>query len=151
VKNRKFVEQLLKGVAPIGLQAIPDFNFGFSIFHHLFRYARLLYALGDTRTPTELIPTPSDERKLGSAYFQRGICVIARIWALNWVSHTMDAASVRQETFSLLRLFYHSWRDNKMGFVALARRIKGDFYSLLISAVSLHGGKRGTDAGPKRV
>ena len=138
-EDRKFVEQLLQGVAPIGLQAIPDFNFRFSLFHHLFRYARLLYALGDARTPTELIPTPSDERKLGSAYFQRGICVIARIWALNWVSHPMDAATVRQEIFSLLRLFYHSWRDTKWDSWYSLGELKGDFYSLLISAVSLHG------------
>jgi hypothetical protein len=138
-EDRQFVEQLLQGVAPIGLQVIPDFNFGFSIFHHLFRHSRLLYALGDARTPTELIPHPSDERKLGSAYFQRGICVIARIWALSWVNHPMDTASVRQETFSLLRLFYHSWRETKWDSWYSLGELKGDFYSLLISAVSLHG------------
>jgi hypothetical protein len=133
------VQDWLDDVSPIALQAIPDYNFGFSIFHHLFRYARLLCVRGDARSPAEMIPDPLDERKLGSLYFQRGICAIARIWASSWLNRKVDEASVRQETFPLLRLFYHNWRDTKWDSWYSLVELKGDFYSLLIDAVSLHG------------
>jgi hypothetical protein len=129
----------LEGVGPIGLQTIPDFNFPFSIFHHLFRYARLLYYFGDQREPAEMIAATDDPRRLGSVYFQRGICAIARLWAFDWHNRTLDQATIRHTTFPLLRLFYHNWRDTKWDSWYSLVELKSEFYEMLIDAVSLHG------------
>jgi hypothetical protein len=131
--------QWIEKIGPIGLQDIPDFNFSFSIFDQLFRHARLVYTLGEQRSPTELIQDSPDSRKRGSVYFQRGICSIARIWALGWLDHPLDPASIRQDTFSLLRLFYHDWRQTRWDSWYSLVELKADFYSLLIDAISLHG------------
>jgi hypothetical protein len=129
----------VQGVSPLGLQKVPDFNFGFSVFNHLFRYARLLYVLGDRRHPGEMITDPPEPRRMGWAYFQRGICAIAKIWALSWRGRTLDRATLRQETFPLLRLFYHGWRDTKWDSWHSLVGLKSEFYELLVDAVALHG------------
>jgi len=129
----------IENIGPLGLQEIPDFSFGFSIFHHLFRYARLLFALGEQRSPAELIPDSDDPRKRGSVYFQRGVCSIARISALGWLDHSLDPASIRQDTFSLLRLFYYDWHKTRWDSWYSLVELKDEFYSLLIGAVTLHG------------
>lgn len=124
---------------PIAFQEIPTSNFGFHIFHHLFRYARLLYTLGDRRRPAEIIQEPPEARKMGAVYFQRGVCTVARIWASAWRKLILDHATLRQETFPLLRLFYHDWRSSKWDSWYWLTKLKGAFYELLISAVALHG------------
>lgn len=129
----------LKGATPLGLQKIPDFNFNFTVFNYLFRYARLLYAFGDKRRPAEIIPEPPAPGQLGSAYVQRGVCTVARIWAESWRGRKLDHATIRQEVFPLLRLFYHGWRDTKWDSWHTLTELKSDFYDLLISAVALHG------------
>jgi hypothetical protein len=129
----------LQGAKPLSLQKVPDFNFSFSTFNHLFRYARMLYTFGDQRRPAEMIPDPPETRHMGWAYFQRGVCTIAKIWALSWRGRTLDRATIRQEIFPLLRLFYHGWRDSKWDSWYSLSKLKGEFYALLVDAVALHG------------
>lgn len=129
----------MQEVQPLRLQKIPDFNFDFSVFDQLFRYARLLYAFGDQRQPAEMIPDPAEPRQQGSVYFQRGVCRIARIWAGSWRGQILDPATVRQESFPLLRLFYHSWRETKWDSWHSLTELKGEFYEMLVDAVALHG------------
>jgi hypothetical protein len=131
--------QWIENISPISLQDVPDFNFSFSLFHPLFRHARLLYALGEKRSPADLIPDSPEPRKRGSVYFQRGICSIARISALGWLDQPLDPASIRQETFPLLRLFYNDWRQTRWDSWYSLVELKDEFYSLLIDAVTLHG------------
>lgn len=129
----------LEQAQPLKLQQTPDFNFGFSVFDHLFRYARLLYAFGERLPPGQLIADPADPRRMGSAYFQRGVCAVARLWAQGWRGGRADRASIKQEVFPLLRLFNHSWRDSKWDSWYALTEIKGEFYEVLIQAVALHG------------
>jgi hypothetical protein len=129
----------LQGTQPLSLQRVPDFNFTFSVFNHLFRYARLLYAFGEQRRPAELISDPPEPRHMGWAYFERGVCTIAKIWGLSWKGRKLDPGTIRQETFSLLRLFYHSWRDSNWDSWYRLTELKSEFYELLVDAVALHG------------
>lgn len=129
----------IQEVHPLTLQKVPDFNFSFSVFNHLFRYARLLYVFGDQRQPKEIIPDPPESRYMGWAYFQRGVCAIAEIWALSWRGRLLDRATIRQKIFPILRLFYPSWRDSKWDSWYSLTNLKGEFYALLVDAVALHG------------
>ena len=67
----------MQEVHPLTLQKGSDFNFSFCVFNHRFRYARLLYVLGNQRQPKEMIPDPPELRFMGWAYFQCGVCAIS--------------------------------------------------------------------------
>ena len=74
-------------------------------FFQRFRLNRLVYALGERRTPSAIVPDPSDPRDRGLALFERGLCSIAQIWARAWMGQTMNRSGIESETLPLLRFF----------------------------------------------
>lgn len=119
-----------------------DFHVSFGSFRQLLRHARLLYVFGETRSAAELIPLPEQLKGQAAAYCQRGICVIAEITASAWRGKRLDRATLRQKTFSLLRLFNRSRfpdRDDWSEWYPFVSGIKDEFYEELITAVALHG------------
>jgi hypothetical protein len=109
-------------------------------FLHRFRLNRLLVAFGDERPLTELVPPPEHSRYEGIAYFERAMCVLAKIWGLTWRGSILDQDTLMREVTPLIRLFYrrptetHHWS----GWYYL-ERLRGEFYNLLVDALSQHG------------
>lgn len=113
---------------------------GLNPFLHRFRLNRLLYALGDQRSLAEIIPDSSEPRHQGMVYFERALCVIARIWAEAWRGRQLDSSIIARETLPLLRLFNRRWRETRdwISWYAV-QGARGDFYTLLVDAVTRHG------------
>lgn len=113
---------------------------GFHTFNQRFRLNRLLYALGEEKSPTDIIPNPDNSRHWGMTYFERGLCIIAQIWAKAWRGVKLEGSTIATEAFALLRLFHRRWgekRDWDSWYVA--EEARSDFYKLLIDATSQHG------------
>ena len=133
-------ELFVRGMDISDFQEFPDFQIDFSRVDTLFRFVRLLYWLGDERTPTELVPDANEARKQGLVYFQRAVCVVARLSAISFTDAHYDRSSIRIDTFPLLRLFNHSWRDRKWdSWYSLSTDIKLSLYKLLIRTISRFG------------
>ena len=99
---------------------------------------------------TELVPAPEKAGHEGIVYFERAICVIAKIWGIAWRGSILDQDTLIREVTPLIRIFYrrpagaHHWS----GWYFL-ERLRGEFYDLLIDAVIQHGfeASRGTRRG----
>jgi hypothetical protein len=109
-------------------------------FLHRFRLNRLLVALGEERQLTELVPSPEDERYEGMVYFERAICVIAKIWGMAWRGSILDQDALMREVAPLIRLYYHRSTETHhwTGWYFL-ERLRGEFYDLLVEALTQHG------------
>ena len=109
-------------------------------FGQRFRLNRLLYALGDQRSPSDIIPKPESLYEEGVALFERALCSVAHIWARAWVGNLMDASITKIEVLPLLRLFNRSYSDTAewVSWYPITQA-KGEFYSLLVSAIAQHG------------
>lgn len=113
---------------------------GLTPFLPRFRLNRLLYALGDKRSPSEIVPDPEDLDHRGIVEFERAICVIAHIWAEAWLKQHFDISIIEKKVLPILRIFnrpFHetvhwtSWHG--------AKGVRGEFYTLLVYAVAQHG------------
>jgi hypothetical protein len=109
-------------------------------FLHRFRLNRLLVAFGDERPLPELVPSPEDARHEGIVYFERAICVIAKIWGMAWRGSILDQDALIRDVTPLVHLFYHRSTETRdwSGWYFL-ERLRGEFYDLLIDALSRHG------------
>ena len=113
---------------------------GMDLFLYRLRYTRLLYAFGDQRSPSDLIPDPDNPMHQGSVYFERAICVIAHIWAEAWRGHQLGSSTIERETFPLLRLFNKGWQETRHWTTWYAvESVRGEFYVWLTKAVAQHG------------
>ena len=119
---------------------LPSFGDDLEPFGQRFRINRLLYALGDRRTPSEIVPGPSNIRDKHTVIFERDICMVAHIWANAWTGQTMDHAAVKLESLPLLHRRIGSILDidGETNRYPITSRTNA-FYSLLIEAVSQHG------------
>ena len=134
-------EMLLVGIAQP--QLVDDFagaQTTITPFLHRFRFNRLLVALGHERPLTELVPAPEEERHEGMVYFERAICVIAKIWGMAWRGSILDQDALMREVAPLIRLFYHRSTETHhwTGWYFL-ERLRGEFYDLLVDALNQHG------------
>ena len=109
-------------------------------FLHRFRLNRLLIAFGDERPLTELVSAPEHARYEGIVYFERAICVIAKIWGMAWRGSVLDQDTLIREVTPLVHLYYHRPNEthNWSGWYFL-ERLRGEFYDLLIDTLSQHG------------
>jgi len=113
---------------------------GLNPFLQRFRLNRLLSALGDQRSPREIVPDSSNPREQGIVYFKRGVCAVARIWAQAWRGRQLAASTIEREARPLLRLFNrHGQETRHWTSWYVAQRARGEFYTLLVNAVALHG------------
>ena len=109
-------------------------------FFQRFRLNRLVYALGERRTPSVIVPDPSDSRDRGLALFERGLCSIAQIWARAWMGQTMNQSGIESETLPLLRFFCRPFRETQSWASWHAiKYARAEFYKLLVQAVAQHG------------
>ena len=105
-----------------------------------FRLNRLLYALGDRRSPSEIVRRTNDPRRENEEVMDLALCNVARIWARGWVNEPIIGAAIDIHVTSLLRLF-SSGGNETLGYtnrITLASRSTA-FYGLLIDAVARHG------------
>jgi hypothetical protein len=113
---------------------------GLEPFLQRFRLNRLLYALGNQQSVTEILPDSSDADHQEIIELERAVCLIAHLWADAWRGKRLDAHVLRETALPLLRRFY---RDPEQ--IRLMRRwhiIEGalpDLYAMLVDAVAQYG------------
>lgn len=113
---------------------------GLNPFLQRFRLNRLLYALGGDQSPVEIIPDSTEFRHQGMVYFERAICIVARIWGNGWRGRQSDGPTISREIYPILRLFNRlaqETRDWTSWYIA--QNIRPEFYTLLVDAVAQHG------------
>lgn len=112
---------------------------GLNPFLQRFRLNRLLYALGENRSPVDIIPDSREPRHQGMVYFERAICIVARIWGNGWRGRQSDGPTISREVYPILRLFnrrFEETRDWTSWYIA--QNIRPEFYTLLVDAVAHH-------------
>src|SRR5260370_28944540 len=115
-------------------------DLGLQPFLQRFQLNRLLYTLGSQRSPTEIVPDAQEKSHQGMVYFERAICVLARLWAEGWRGRKLDGVTFVNEARPLLQFFHwnrnikHQW--SSWYIVEAARE---EFYSMLIHAAAEHG------------
>jgi len=113
---------------------------GLEPFLQRFRLNRLLYALGNQQSVTEILPDSGDADHQEIVELERAVCLIAHLWARAWRGQQLDAQALREAALPLLRRFY---RDPEQ-MLSLRRWhiIQGaspDLYAKLVGAVAQHG------------
>ena len=114
---------------------------GTDTFMPRFRRHRLMYALGERRSASELIPDRDHPQEQPLVYLERGVSEIARLWAAAWVGNELSGPSFVAQCALLLRLFdnrpdgdqdgRHTWDVLNTG--------RTDFYTLLAKCAREHG------------
>jgi hypothetical protein len=138
--DRKMALDWLKGVSPPRLEdRFISSEAGIEPFLPLFRFARLIFALGDRRSLAELIPAADSARDEGVVCFERALCQTAMIWATAWRGNRLDTYAIESMAASLLRLFYKDWKDTQewASWYAI-QGARGEFYTLLVEAIAQH-------------
>jgi hypothetical protein len=135
-------KDLLKKVPQIEPQIDSYVSDRLNQFYHRFRLIRLLYSLGDVRSPNEIIHDPKEAREQGMVIFERSLCVIARIWANGWLKKQIDVRTLKKEFLPLLHIFerHNERTQDSVSWYAMGGA-RNEFYSLLVNAVNLHGSK----------
>lgn len=134
----KYIENIPQPELDMGAFSLePDIN----EFLERFYLNRMLYVLGDQRSPSELIPDSNNPREQGIVNFERKICIISRIWADAWCDTEFSISNSKNEIISLLR--FHNIppgeaRDRWMAWNVIDS-VRGGFYQLLIDSIKLHG------------
>lgn len=132
--------QILKSVKPPTVITNPGYQNDFTPYRFRFYYSRMFYALGDQRTPSEIIPDATNEEYYGCVILERAIMEIGRLWAMAWAGKSLNNSLFVHECWRLLRLFYHDLTGRK-------ERDKWDrvvgyrsaFYELLVQCAHVHG------------
>jgi len=113
---------------------------GLEAFVQRLRLNRLLYALGSSQSPAEIVPAAANQDLEGLVLFERAVCKIARLEGLAWRGECFDGPAIDREITPILRIFNISWRkkyDWTRWYVV--DNAQGEFYSWLIEAVARHG------------
>ena len=134
-------KRLIEGVDQPDFQTdLPSFGADLEPFGQGFRINRLLYALGERRSPSELVSETSNPDDKHMVLLERDICTVAHIWAKPWTGQTMDQAAAKLESVPLLQRRIGSRLEMDRGVNRFPIAARNDaFYSLLIEAVSKHG------------
>ena len=110
-----------------------------ALMPYLRRY-RLMYALGEHRGASELVPDSARAQEQPVVYLERGVSEIARLWAAAWTGNTYPGTSFVAECGLLLRLFDHPPEDDDGRHVwHMLSAGRGDFYTLLTGCAEKHG------------
>ncbi len=109
-------------------------------FLHRFRLNRLLFALGSTSDPLELVPDAAQARDQGLVVFERAICVISKVWAAAWTRTPLTEAIFEREIIPLVR-FYYQPPDRHREWTSwyAIKALQSEFYALMIDAIAEHG------------
>ena len=112
---------------------------GFQPFEHRFILNRLLTAFGNSHSPREIVPDPSEPRHWGVVYFERTICIIAKLWGEAWRGRIVNDAMFLHEVGPILRLFNRSFQDTQGWIPFPSGKARQALYDLLINTAALHG------------
>lgn len=116
-----------------------QYNHNMEPFMYRFRLNNLLYNLGSTKTPEEIIPDPDDSQLRGIVKFERFICVLASINADVDENNTFDANIINEEFSQIFDLFH---MDNREAIELHLYEIKermGSFCQFIVNIISKHG------------
>ena len=145
LEDRQHASTLLEDVdQPELLSKARSFNSdkGMRPFQQRFRLNRLRYALGEQRTPANLVPDSDDPRDRGAVLFERAVCTVARVWGRYWGKQPTSGALVVAELFPLLHLFDQPpriTRDWNSWHVVSGAKI--EFCELIVHTAKLFGGE----------
>jgi hypothetical protein len=115
-------------------------DLGLQPFLQRFRLNRLLYLLGSGRTPTEIVPDAQEKSKQGMVYFERAICLLARLWVDGWRGRKLDGVTFVSEALPLVQFF--SWNPNtnrRWSSWYIVESARAEFFTMLIHAAAEHG------------
>lgn len=115
-------------------------DLGLQPFLQRFRLNRLLYTLGSQRSPTEIVPDAQEKSHQGMVYFERAICVLARLWAEAWRGRKLDGVTFVNEARPLLQFFYWNRNTNhQWSSWYIVEGARAEFFTMLIHAAAEHG------------
>ena len=113
---------------------------GLNPFLQRFLFNRLLHALGDQQSPSEIVLDSEEPRHQGIVEFERAICVIAHIWAEAWLNQRLGISTIKEKVLPILRIFNWSFHETlRWTSWYVAEGARGEFYTLLVDAVARHG------------
>lgn len=122
-------------------------NDGWAPFHQRFALNRVLGALGDRRSLTELVPDVlpgtrgrSSQRDAGTALttkFERGVAHLGRLAGRNWVEDRLAPSDFEAHARPLVRLFPDHPQLVRGSYIVLSAR--DQFYSRLVQVAADHG------------
>ena len=132
---------LIRNVEQPALRSdIGGFNYGLAPYTQRFILNRMLYALGERRHPSDVVPDVENRWDKGTVRLERALCSLAQLWARAWIGREMDAQTTVDEVLPLLRLAAKSEEDpNEWSDWYIFKESRAEFYSLLIEAVEQHG------------
>lgn len=113
---------------------------GFRPFERRFDLHRLRVALGDLRTPEEVVPDAVNPRDQGWVYAERAVCIVARIWGEAWGGRQLDGATIVRQSTLLLHLFDDPVGARRRWLAWYAAELaRPELYARLVVAAALHG------------
>lgn len=140
LKNDERTRKWLQDVAQPELRTYFSTDAGLNPFLQRFWLNRLLYVLGDQRSPSEIVSDPKDSSHQGIFEFERAICAIAHIWAEAWCNQRLDISTIEKKVSPILRIFNRPFHETvHWTSWYVAKGAHGEFYALLVDAVAQHG------------
>jgi len=119
---------------------LSGYNAGFQPFDYRFRLNRLLAAFGMEKDIVETVPDASKPSDQGMVYFERAVCIVARIWGHKWSGKRYFINSILNNARDVIRVFYRSSEEEREWLTwHIAREARIDLYRLLIDAISEYG------------
>ena len=113
---------------------------GLEPFLQRFRLNRLLYALGNQQSVTQILPDSSDADHQEIVELERAVCLIAQLWAGAWRGQQLDAQALREVALPLLRRFYRDPEQMRsMRRWHIIQGARPDLYALLVDAAAQYG------------
>jgi hypothetical protein len=110
---------------------------GLEPFLQRFRLNRLLYALGNQQSVTEILPDSSDADHQEIIELERAVCLIAHLWAGAWRGQRLDSQALRETAIPLLRRFYRGPEQiRSMRRWHIIQGALPDLYAMLVDAIA---------------
>lgn len=146
IKNESLAKKFIKDVPQPDLfnESLSSDSESLDPFMHRFLFNRILYALGNNKTPVEIIPENEDPTKKGIVEFERLICDIAYIWSKSWRDEEINSDEIKEKTNTLLDLFNSSSLRSNPRFSDWSswyniKNRMGNLFELYIKAVEKNG------------
>jgi len=139
IGSAELAREYLKDVTQPPLQSnLISSDMGIDPFDMRFRLNRLLYALGERHTLTDLVPDAEDDHDQGLVYFERGICVLSHVWGKAWANVPLLPSSIQTDLRDWVRFYYRNI-DREWTNWYIVRGTQADFFELMIDSVAQHG------------
>jgi len=139
IGNIELAREYLKDVTQPPLQSnLISSDMGINPFDVRFRLNRLLYALGERYTLTDLVPDAENDRDQGLVYFERGICALSHVWGKAWANVPLLPSNIQTDLRDWVRFYYRNI-DREWTNWYIVQGAQADFFELMIDSVTQHG------------